>query len=178
MFILNRGHSSYGDIHFNPWTIIHIPNLSFLRSFHKWFKTQWLSLFAALIAHMKYKTVNSTLEMKAPYNLLFIRQADPPQSLFIVRLFCWVPVLSASIRESLSKPLLWKHKPLHDWCLISATWSKLLLQYIKSKVISKSACTIHGACICEDKQVWMQQGFVLLKRKTQHILFFSPSFEM
>lgn len=140
------------------------------------------SLFAVFIAHVKYKTLNSTLEMKALYNLLFTRQADLPQSLFIVCLFCWVPVLSDRIRESLSKPLLWKHKPLHDWCLISAMWSKLLLQYIKSKVISKSACTIHGVVICGGKQAWMQQGFVLLKKTTQHVLlfffFFFPSFEM
>lgn len=46
------------------------------------------SLSAVFITRMKYNTVNPTLEMKALYNLLFIRQADLPQSLFIVCLFC------------------------------------------------------------------------------------------
>lgn len=134
------------------------------------------AFFVVFTAHMKYKNVNSTLGLS---NLLFIRQANLPQSLFIVCLFCWVPVLSAGISEALSKPLLWKHKPLHDWCLISATWSKLLLQYIKSKVIQKVLVIFMGWLLSGVNKPECSRVLCCWKRKLS-IFFFSPSpsFEM
>lgn len=101
---------------------------------------------------------------REPWTTCYSR-VHPPQSLFILCSFCWVPVLSAGIRKPHSKLLLWKHKAQRDWCLVSATWTMLLLHSITSKVISKSACIIHRVVICGGKQPECSRGVVLLKNR-------------
>lgn len=113
-------------------------------------------LSAVFIEHTRY---NRQLNMWDESPLHFVIHVDTLIYVcFAASLFCQPASGNLFLNRS-----VWKQRASHDWCPISATSvSKLLLRYIKSEVIPKSAGAIQAVVICGGKQAWMQQGFALM----------------